>query len=291
MTTASTLLAPMATPLLVLWLSGSEIDVDAMGMFRSILIVTIIPVALGAFANFFFGRRKGYQELCGVMPGVSVIGLACIVGGVIAWNGEHFFTSGAMIFAAVFLHNALGYAAGYLVGRCTGMSMAKKRTIAIEVGMQNAGLATNLATRHFPTLPEAAIASAVSCVWHSISGTLLAGLFLFCDRIRAARAYLLVGRRFDGGLRVADRGVRDAVDVLEVALQSPEAAAGEVCGLRISVIVFVTFAHAPHVTTSRRLAMQSTTPLHRQNRFRGADSAFAGGLLPFQGAGRQLDRM
>ena len=178
----------MATPLLVLWLSGSEIDVDAMGMFRSILIVTIIPVALGAFANFFFGRRKGYQELCGVMPGVSVIGLACIVGGVIAWNGEHFFTSGAMIFAAVFLHNALGYAAGYLVGRCTGMSMAKKRTIAIEVGMQNAGLATNLATRHFPTLPEAAIASAVSCVWHSISGTLLAGLFLFCDRIRAARA-------------------------------------------------------------------------------------------------------
>lgn len=188
MTTASTLLAPMATPLLVLWLSGSEIDVDAMGMFRSILIVTIIPVALGAFANFFFGRRKGYQELCGVMPGVSVIGLACIVGGVIAWNGEHFFTSGAMIFAAVFLHNALGYAAGYLVGRCTGMSMAKKRTIAIEVGMQNAGLATNLATRHFPTLPEAAIASAVSCVWHSISGTLLAGLFLFCDRIRAARA-------------------------------------------------------------------------------------------------------
>ena len=119
--------------------------------------------------------------------GVSVIGLACIVGGVIAWNGEHFFSSGAMIFAAVFLHNALGYVAGYLVGRCTGMTVAKKRTIAIEVGMQNAGLATNLATRHFPALPEAAIASAVSCVWHSISGTLLAGLFLLCDRVAAAR--------------------------------------------------------------------------------------------------------
>ena len=68
------------------------------------------------------------------------------------------------------------------------MSVAKKRTIAIEVGMQNAGLATNLATRHFPALPEAAIASAVSCVWHSISGTLLAGLFLLCDRIAARRA-------------------------------------------------------------------------------------------------------
>lgn len=116
MTTASTLLAPVATPLLVLWLSGSSIEVDTWGMFRSILIVTIIPVALGAFANFFCGKRKQYQELCSVMPGVSVIGLACIVGGVISYNGEHFFSSGAMIFAAVFLHNSLGYALGYAVG-------------------------------------------------------------------------------------------------------------------------------------------------------------------------------
>ena len=187
MTTASTLLAPVMTPLLMYWLAGETIHVNAWGMFQSILIVTLIPVAAGAFLNLSFGAKKSYREAMQIMPAVSVIGLACIVGGVIAWNGEHFFTSGAMIFAAVFLHNALGYAAGYLVGRCTGMSMAKKRTIAIEVGMQNAGLATNLATRHFPTLPEAAIASAVSCVWHSISGTLLAGLFLLCDRVAAAR--------------------------------------------------------------------------------------------------------
>ena len=188
MTTASTLLAPVATPLLVLWLSGSSIEVDTWGMFRSILIVTIIPVALGAFANFFCGKKKQYQELCSVMPGVSVIGLACIVGGVISYNGEHFFSSGAMIFAAVFLHNSLGYALGYAVGKCTGMSKPKKRTIALEVGMQNAGLATNLSTRHFPTLPDAALASAVSCVWHSISGTLLAGLFLLADKYSEYRA-------------------------------------------------------------------------------------------------------
>lgn len=188
MTTASTLLAPVATPLLVLWLSGSSIEVDTWGMFRSILIVTIIPVALGAFANFFFGKKKQYQELCSVMPGVSVIGLACIVGGVISYNGQHFFTSGAMIFAAVFLHNSLGYLLGYVVGKCTGMSKPKKRTIALEVGMQNAGLATNLSTCHFPTLPDAALASAVSCVWHSISGTLLAGLFLLADKFSEYRA-------------------------------------------------------------------------------------------------------
>lgn len=196
MTTASTLLAPVATPLLVLYLSGNSIEVNALGMFQSILIVTIIPVALGAFANFFFGTRPRYQEICSIMPGVSVIGLACIVGGVISYSGEHFFSSGAMIFAAVFLHNGLGYLLGYLVGRFTGMSKPKKRTIALEVGMQNAGLATNLASRHFASMPEAALASAVSCVWHSISGTLLAGMFLMMDRIvRADRRRRVRNRR------------------------------------------------------------------------------------------------
>lgn len=196
MTTASTLLAPLATPLLVLWLSGNAIEVNAWGMFQSILIVTIFPVAIGAFANFFFGARQQYQELCSIMPGVSVIGLACIVGGVISFNGQNFFTSGAMIFAAVFLHNSLGYILGYLVGRCTGMSKPKKRTISLEVGMQNAGLATNLASRHFAALPDAALASAVSCVWHSISGTLLAGMFILMDRFaRMERCHRLRTQR------------------------------------------------------------------------------------------------
>ena len=184
MTTASTLLAPVLTPFLVLHLSGSSIDVDAWGMFRSILMVTVLPVAIGAVANWRFGKRQQYQELCKVMPGVSVIGLACIVGSVISFNGKHFFTSGVMIFLAVFLHNSLGYLLGYLMGVVTRMNQAKKRTIALEVGMQNAGLATNLSMQHFQALPEAAIASAVSCVWHSISGTLLAGLFLLMDKLR-----------------------------------------------------------------------------------------------------------
>ena len=63
---------------------------------------------------------------------------------------------------------------------------SKRRTISIEVGMQNAGLATVLAGKHFPAMPEAAIASAVSCVWHSISGALLAGIFNFLQRKTAS---------------------------------------------------------------------------------------------------------
>ena len=86
------------------------------------------------------------------------------------------------------MHNTIGYILGYGVGVLTKMSKAKKRTISIEVGMQNAGLATNLASAHFQALPEAAIASAVSCVWHSITGTLLAGLFIMIDNVKEKEA-------------------------------------------------------------------------------------------------------
>ena len=92
-----------------------------------------------------------------------------------------------MVFAAVFLHNSLGYALGYLTGLAARFGSAKRRTISIEVGMQNAGLATVLATRHFPLMPEAAVAAAVSCVWHSISGALMAGVFNAADALVRAR--------------------------------------------------------------------------------------------------------
>ena len=182
MTTASTLLAPVMTPLLMLYLAGDKIDINAWAMFKSILIVTILPVAVGFLGNCFLGKKIQYQEFCKTMPGVSVIAFACIVGGVITFNGSHFFDSGLLIFVTIFLHNAIGYITGYTVGFIAKMSQAQKRTISIEVGMQNAGLATNLATHHFASTPEAALASAVSCVWHSISGTFLAGIFRLIDR-------------------------------------------------------------------------------------------------------------
>lgn len=181
MTTASTLLAPICTPVMVLLLAGQRIQVDAFGMFQSICQSVLLPVAVGFVLNYLFGKKKGFKDVQALMPGVSVTGLAFVVGGVVALQGANFFKSGVAIFAAVLLHNGLGYLLGYGVGRLTRMSTAKKRTIAIEVGMQNAGLATNLATLHFSALPQAALISAVSCVWHSISGTLMAGFFAKLD--------------------------------------------------------------------------------------------------------------
>lgn len=182
-TTLSTLLAPITTPLLMLYLAGATVDVDALGMFKSILFVTILPIAIGSTVNGVCGTRPGFIAFKKLLPGLAVLALACIVGGVVSAQGAQIAKSGALIFIAVFLHNALGYTIGYATGVLARFTAPKRRTIAIEVGMQNAGLATVLATKHFPEMPEAAIASAVSCIWHSISGALMAGLFNALDRL------------------------------------------------------------------------------------------------------------
>ena len=187
MTTLSTLAAPVMTPLLMLWLAGETVDVDAIGMFKSILLVTILPVVAGFLLNAAFGSRAGYRETMKTMPGVAVLGLACIVGGVVSAHGAAMVHSGALIFVGVFLHNSLGYVLGYASGVLARFTKPKRRTVSIEVGMQNAGLATVLAGRHFPAMPEAAVASAVSCVWHSVSGALLAGVFNAADALLAGR--------------------------------------------------------------------------------------------------------
>ena len=191
MTTVSTLLSPFMTPLLVsLLASGTHVSIKALPMFVSIIETVIFPVAVGFLLNYLLGKKKAFAEAQKVMPGIAVLGLAFVVGGVVSSQGSKFFTSGVVIFAAVLLHNGLGYLLGYGAGKLVGMNTAKKRTISIEVGMQNAGLATNLATTtaQFASTPESAIICAVSCTWHSISGTLLAGAFALKDKMAAKKA-------------------------------------------------------------------------------------------------------
>lgn len=185
MTCASTLLAPVMTPLLMEITAGEIIEIDAIGMFLNILIVTIIPVGMGCFLNYTYSNNKHFPTIQSLMPGLSVICLACIVGGVISTVHDDLVNRGLWLFlwtfAVVFCHNSLGYLLGYLSGRLAGFSKAKKRTISIEVGMQNAGLATVLAGNFFAAQPLAVLPCAISCAWHSISGTILAGLFLKAD--------------------------------------------------------------------------------------------------------------
>ena len=190
MTTVSTLLAPFVTPLLVLWLAGTEVDVDAVGMFKNILMITLMPVIVGFLFNQYLGKNKHFKEIQSIMPGISVIGLCLIVGGVIFTVHPQLVRDGLSIvgitMAVVFCHNTIGYALGYLVAHLFRFNTAKSRTLSIEVGMQNAGMATVLANNFFAT--PAAIAlnplsalsvvpCALSCAYHSISGTILAGIF------------------------------------------------------------------------------------------------------------------
>lgn len=182
MTCVSTLLAPVMTPLLMQLTAGEIIEIDTIGMFKGILIVTIIPVGIGCTLNYLLGKKEYFGNIQGVMPGIGVICLACIVGGVISTVHDQLLERGMMLFvwtfAVVFCHNSLGYVLGYTAGKLCHFSTAKKRTISIEVGMQNAGLATNLATVFFAAQPLSVLPCAISCAWHSISGTIMAGIYL-----------------------------------------------------------------------------------------------------------------
>ena len=160
------------------------------GNFNNILMITLMPVIVGFLFNHFFGKTKHFKDIQSIMPGISVIGLCLIVGGVMFTVHPQLMNDGvniiAVTLAVVFCHNSIGYALGYAVGKLFRFNTAKKRTISIEVGMQNAGMATVLANNFFAT--QAAIAAnplsalsvvpcALSCAYHSISGTILAGLF------------------------------------------------------------------------------------------------------------------
>ena len=102
-----------------------------------IIETVIFPVAVGFLLNYLLGKNKTFKELQKIMPGIAVLGLACVVGGVVSSQGSKFFESGVVIFVAVFLHNGLGYLLGYGAGKLTGMNTAKKRTISIEVACMN----------------------------------------------------------------------------------------------------------------------------------------------------------
>ncbi len=186
MTCASTIMAPILTPLLVLLLAGEKVDVDAVSMFQQILIVTIIPIAIGFLLNMKLGHKPVFSKIQSCMPGVSVISLACIVGGVVYTVHDPLVENGMFLFiitfCMVFCHNTIGYLLGYTVGTIFNFNKAKKRTISIEVGMQNAGLGTNLAMIFFvANNPMSVVPCAISCAWHSISGTILANIFSAYD--------------------------------------------------------------------------------------------------------------
>ena len=172
-TSVTTLLAPIVTPALIYLLASQWLEVSASAMFWSIVQVVILPIALGVLAQSVL--REKVKTCVTVLPLVSVIAIVAIVAAVVAGSQQRIATSGLQIFAVVVLHNGLGLLLGYWLAKLIGLNVSQRKTLSIEVGMQNSGLGVAIATAHFS--PLAAVPSAIFSVWHNLSGSVLANIF------------------------------------------------------------------------------------------------------------------
>lgn len=169
-TTISTLLAPILTPVLIMLFAKEWLPVSPGSLFISILQAVLIPIIAGLVVKIFF--KKQVAKAVHALPLVSVIGIVAIVSAVVSGNRENLLQSGLLIFSVVILHNGFGYLLGFLCAKLLKMDYASQKAIAIEVGMQNSGLGAALATAHFS--PLSAVPSAIFSVWHNLSGSLIA---------------------------------------------------------------------------------------------------------------------
>ncbi|MBL7214441.1 MAG: bile acid:sodium symporter family protein [Phycisphaerae bacterium] len=156
LTTVSTLLCPILTPALAKLLAGATMPVDFWKMFADIVFMVVLPLGAGFAVRHFFSAAV--EKVKDLFPAISVTFIIFICTLVIANNREKMLHATAAVITVVLLLNIYGMAAGYGVGALFKMPFSQKRTLSIEIGMQNAGLGTVLAIEHFG--PEAAIPTA-----------------------------------------------------------------------------------------------------------------------------------
>lgn len=178
MTSLSTLVAPVFTPLLAFWLAGQYLPVDARSMAGTVFQVVLIPVVLGIVLRMLL--NSVVLGILAALPWLSVAAITVVVTIIVAGSSEAIMSAGLLVFLAVALHNGLGLLLGYGIGKLLRVPEESRRTIAIEVGMQNSGLAGGLAKQYFT--PEAALPAAVFSVWHNLSGAVISSLWRRNDR-------------------------------------------------------------------------------------------------------------
>lgn len=170
MTTVSTLLSVLATPLLTYIYVGQSLDIPIMDMLLSILKIVLFPVLLGIIINRIFTTKIQKNEP--YLATLSMIFILTIIAIVVSLNHDNMTSVGVLIMSAVILHNAIGLFSGYAITYLFGYDAKVCRTIAIEVGMQNSGLSVALALKYFS--PLSALPGAIFSIWHNLSGALLA---------------------------------------------------------------------------------------------------------------------
>lgn len=173
LTTATTLISPLVTPALTLFLGREYIQIQFWPMVKSIMIMVILPLLLGLWFQHRFNRFT--SRIKPVFPALSTLFIAFICGLVVALNKNALGKVTGLIFVAVISLNVLGLILGYLAGKGFRFSLAQRRTLAINVGMQNAGMGAVLAIKHISA--EAAIPNALFATWCIVSAAILAGIW------------------------------------------------------------------------------------------------------------------
>jgi BASS family bile acid:Na+ symporter len=169
-TTVSTLVAPLLTPLLMRLLGGSLITINFLDMMWEMIKMVVLPVALGVLVHYLLRDRAKWLNK--VLPVTSMIGIVIILVVIIAKGRDPLLKVGGLIILATFIHNTFGYLLGYWSGRLLRFNERDSRTIALEVGMQNAGLASALASK-ISANSAVALAPAVFGPLMNITGSLL----------------------------------------------------------------------------------------------------------------------
>jgi BASS family bile acid:Na+ symporter len=167
----SALVGAVVTPLLTRFYLDASIAVDMRGMLMSILQIVVVPIAAGLVINSLFAKQV--RRIEPVLPLVSLIAIVLLIGIVVGGAQKSIMSVGLVVIAGVILHNGIGLLSGYWGGRLLGFDESVCRTLAIEVGMQNSGLAATLGKVYFS--PLAALPGALFSVWHNLSGSALAG--------------------------------------------------------------------------------------------------------------------
>ena len=182
LTAIATMLSPVLTPLITLALAGHHVPVKFFPMFLTIVYTVVIPLVLGFLVRKKFPTFFPYlTEKVGDIPAtISVTAIVVITSYVVAANKETINVITFIIFGAVVFHNFIGMALGFLAGHVTRFNFKRKKTLSIEIGMQNAGLGVILALTHFSK--EVAVPAAIFTIWCIISASLLVRFWKFFDR-------------------------------------------------------------------------------------------------------------
>lgn len=184
LTTVATFLSPLVTPALVQWLGGAFLPIPFWPMMKTILLTVLLPLLLGIGLKRILGNKA--EKFTPVAPVIAVLAIVVICSYAVAANQTRLAELGPSLLVVVILVNALGYVAGWYIGRTFRFDKRHQIALTIEIGMQNAGLGVALALKHFS--PETALPGAIFAVWCILTA---AGMTSYLRRRTNKQAILL----------------------------------------------------------------------------------------------------